>query len=100
MGVGLRARGGVMDLARACTQVEGILLDRRHMLLQVVFTMCPEDICHIKVIQSDQGDYVYHDHVGAKVDICNNMPQKCFPTVPSRDDRHLRCSVPCRSSVC
>ena len=37
MGVGLRARGGVMDLARGCTQVEGTLLDRRHMLLQVVF---------------------------------------------------------------
>ena len=28
------------------------------------------------------------------------MAEKCVPTVPSRDDRHLRCSVPCRSSVC
>lgn len=53
MGVGLRARGGVMDLARGCTQVEGILLDRRQMLLQVVFTMFPAEMCHIKVIQSD-----------------------------------------------
>ena len=53
MGFSHRARGGVMDLARGCTQVEGILLCRWQMLLQVVFTMCPAEMCHIKVIQSD-----------------------------------------------
>lgn len=55
-------------------------------------------MCHIKVIQSDYMSITIMWVL--KWIFANNMAEKCVPTVPIRDDRHLRCSVPCRSSVC
>lgn len=60
--------------------------------------MYPAEMCHIKVIQSDYMSITIMWVL--KWIFANNMAEKCAPTVPSRDDRHLRCSVPCRSSVC